>query len=72
MVFMAQWMFDLVAKLIKISSWEEHGASDILLIFLAIAFLVVSFIPLRLIVCLAIVNKFHEGSTWYERRWKSN
>jgi len=69
---MAGWFFDLCQKLLKILSWEEPSESNIVLIVLIVAFLVVSFVPLRVIICLALVNKFHEGSTWYERRWISN
>lgn len=71
-IFMMNWFFDLCQKFLKILSWDEPKESNVVLIVLIVAFLVVSFVPLRVIICLALVNKFHEGSTWYERRWISN
>ena len=72
MIFLVNFLFDLVEKIMKIDSWEEEGASNIVLIALIIVFLVVSFIPLRFIICILLLDKFHEGSTWYERRWINN
>ncbi len=71
-IFMVTWFFDMCQKLMKILSWEENTASDIVLLVLIVVFLVVSFVPLRVIICAVLINKFVEGSTWYERRWISN
>jgi len=53
-------------------TWERPKTSDKILYGLCLAWFAVTFIPLRFIISLAIVNKFIKGSKYYKRRWISN
>ena len=71
-IFAADYAFDLIEKLEKLLKWEDQEASTVVLVVILLAFFVVTFIPLRTIICLALVAKFNKGSTWYRRRWVGN
>ena len=52
--------------------WDDQEASTVVLVVILLAFFVVTFIPLRIIICLWLVGKFNKGSTWYLRVWVGN
>ena len=71
-IFGADYAFDLIEKLEKLLTWEDQEASTVVLVVILLAFFVVTFIPLRTIICLALVAKFNKGSTWYFRKDQGN
>ena len=64
-LFTVDETFDLIEKLEKLLTWQDQGASTIVLAVILIAFFVVTFIPLRMIIILWLTGKFGKGSTWY-------
>ena len=52
----------------KLLTWEDHDASVKIMLALILALLVVSFIPIRIVVCIGLIGKFNKESTFYERR----
>ena len=66
------FVFDLVEKIRKLIFWEDQTASTIVLVFLLIAFFVVTFIPLRFVIILWLFGKFSKGSRYYKRRYIGN
>ena len=71
-VFHMDNTFDLIEKLEKLLTWQDQEASTIVLVVILLAFFVVTFIPLRTIICAWLIGKFKKGSTWYYRRWVGN
>lgn len=66
------WYFDLVEKIFKMFSYENPSTSDLFLGIFVVLFIVVSFIPIRFVVILGILDKFHTESKFYKRRYISN
>lgn len=66
------WYFDLIEKVFKVFSWAEPQTSDLILVLLVVAFLVVSFVPIRPFVALGLIGKFNTESRFYKRRYISN
>lgn len=62
----------MIEKVSKLLYWEDQQASTIVLVVLLLAFLVVTFIPLRTIIIIWLFGKFGKGSTYYKRRYISN
>jgi hypothetical protein len=62
----------LTEKIYKVLIWEQPKTSDKIFYGLCIAWFAVTFIPLRLVIALAIVNKFRKGSNYYKSRYDSN
>ena len=71
-IFGMDTAFDLIEKLEKLLTWQDQDASTVVLVVILIAFFVVTFIPLRVIICLWLIGKFNKGSTWYYRKWIGN
>lgn len=71
-IYTVDKIFDTIEKIHKLIIWEDHDASETALLFLLIVFLILTFIPLRLIICIGIFLKFRKGSTYYKRRWTGN
>ena len=71
-IFAADFGFDLIEKLEKLLTWQDQDASTVVLVVILLAFFVVTFIPLRTIICIALIAKFNKGSTWYRRKWVGN
>mmetsp|Transcript_31473 Transcript_31473/g.42670 ORF Transcript_31473/g.42670 Transcript_31473/m.42670 type:complete len:205 (-) Transcript_31473:76-690(-) len=69
---MADGALDIVEKFEKLVTWQDEEASMKVLFLLFIAFLVVSFIPLRGIIIVWLFGKFSKGSTYYHRRYTGN
>jgi hypothetical protein len=63
---------DTVEKIKKLLTWEDTAASQKVFVVIIIAFLVLSFFPIRLIVCLGLIGKFKKGSTYYQRKHIGN
>ena len=66
------WYFDLIEKVFKVFSWSEPRTSDLILWLLIVAFLVVTFVPIRPLIALALIKKFHVESKFYKRKFISN
>lgn len=63
---------DIVEKFVKILTWEDQNVSDKFMIGLIIAFIIVTFIPIRTIISLVVVKKFLAWGTRCKRRYISN
>ena len=61
-IFAVGWYFDLIDKIYKMLCWEQPRTSDKILYGLCLAWFAVTFIPLRTVISLAIINKFITGS----------
>lgn len=72
MTFEIGWYFDLIEKIYKFLCWEQPQTSDKILYGLCLAWFAVTFIPLRMVISIGIINKFITGSQYYKRRWISN
>jgi len=57
-LFWIDAIFDIVEKLQKLCTWEEQNASQWALLLMLLAFFVVTFIPLRGIICVWLFDKF--------------
>lgn len=66
------WYFDLIEKIFKVFSWAEPQTSDLILWLLVVAWVVVSYIPIRPFVALGLIGKFNTESKFYKRRYISN
>jgi len=66
------WFFDLTEKMYKMLTWEQPRTSDKILYGLCLAWFAVTFIPLRTVISLAIINKFIKGNNYFKSRWISN
>ena len=71
-LFAGDNIIDLVEKLRKLLYWEDQWASTVALVVILLAFFVVTFIPLRMVIILWLYKKFKRGSTWYKRRYIGN
>lgn len=71
-IFQVGWFFDLVEKIYRMLIWDQPKTSDKFLYGLCLAWFAVTFLPLRTVIALAIVNKFFKGSKYYKQRWISN
>lgn len=65
-IFQVGWFFDLVEKIYRMLIWDQPKTSDKFLYGLCLAWFAVTFIPLRTVIALAIVNKFVKGSKYYK------
>ena len=72
LLFSVDMALDLVEKLRKLIYWEDQKSSTIVLVVLLLAFFVVTFIPLRWIIVIALIGKFNKGSKYYRRRNMGN
>lgn len=66
------WYFDLLEKIYKVFNFREADTSELILKLLVVAWLVVTFVPIRPFVALGIINKFITESRFYKRRYVSN
>ena len=61
--------FEKIKNLIK---WEEPRMSKLFFMLCIILLLVVTFIPLRTIICVWLVYKFYCGRSYHQRRIRNN
>lgn len=66
------WYFDLVEKFVKAFSWTNVSTSSLIMYLLLVAWVVVTFIPIRGVIALGIFKKFDTESRFYKRRYISN
>ena len=64
-LFQLDLIFDTIEKMRKLMLWHDWEASKIALFMILIAFFIVSFVPLRFVICLWLINKFKDGSNYY-------
>eukprot|EP00347_Sterkiella_histriomuscorum_P002460 403368062 len=72
LVFFFDATTDFVEKFNKLLIWQDQKSSKLFLIILIIIFLVISFLPLRYFIILAMLKKFNRGSSYYKRRYTGN
>ena len=66
------WYFDLIEKIFKVFTWQYPKTSELFFGLLIVAWMVVSFIPIRQFVAIGILAKFHKESKFFKQRYISN
>jgi len=72
LTFMLDKVCDTAEKMKKLLTWEDPATSQKIMFLILGAFLVVSFIPIRLIACIGLIEKFNKGSKYYKRKYIGN
>lgn len=63
---------DFFEKSKNLIKWEEPRMTKYFFLLGIILFIAVTFIPLRIIICVYLVYKFHRGQFYHKRRIRSN
>ncbi len=63
---------DFFEKVKNLIQWEEPRMSKLFFALSIVLMLIVTFIPLRIIICLWLPYKFYFGRTFHQRRLRNN
>ena len=71
-MFFLDILSNFFEKINKLLHWHDKKTSGRFLVLLIIIFVVLSFLPIRFFIVLALLKKFNRGKTYYKRRYTGN